>query len=309
MKRINIIITGGLGNIGSSLTKKLITNKKYFIYIVDNLYTGSLSKLPSKKYKNWKFFKLNVNSKSELNKNFKKIKIDYIFHFAALVGVNRTLKNPKKVFKDIEGIKNILELSIKKKIRKYFFSSSSEVYGETSKFPQNENSTPLNSRLPYSVVKNLGELFAKNYLKNTTVNYTIFRFFNTYGPAQNDDFVIPNFIRLAKKNKPILINGDGSQTRTFCYIDDNIDCCIKIFEKNLLNNQIINIGSDKEITILNLAKKIVKILNSKSKIYFKPKLKEGDMARRFPEIKKMKKILNRKMISLNKGIIKTSLKI
>lgn len=309
MKRINIIITGGLGNIGSSLTKKLITNKKYFIYIVDNLYTGSLSKLPSKKYKNWKFFKLNVNSKSELNKNFKKIKIDYIFHFAALVGVNRTLKNPKKVFKDIEGIKNILELSIKKKIRKYFFSSSSEVYGETSKFPQNENSTPLNSRLPYSVVKNLGELFAKNYLKNTTVNYTIFRFFNTYGPAQNDDFVIPNFIRLAKKNKPILINGDGSQTRTFCYIDDNIDCCIKIFEKNLLNNQIINIGSDKEITILNLAKKIVKILNSKSKIYFKPKLKEGDMARRFPEIKKMKKILNRKMISLNKGIINTSLKI
>lgn len=309
MKRINIIITGGLGNIGSSLTKKLITNKRYFVYIVDNLYTGNLSKLPSKKYKNWKFFKLNVNSKSELNKNFKNIKIDYIFHFAALVGVSRTLKNPKKVFKDIEGIKNILELSIKKKIKKYFFSSSSEVYGETSKFPQNENSTPLNSRLPYSVVKNLGELFAKNYLTNTTVNYTIFRFFNTYGPAQNDDFVIPNFIRLAKKNKPILINGDGSQTRTFCYIDDNIDCCIKIFEKNLLNNQIINIGSDKEITILNLAKKIVKILNSKSKIYFKPKLKEGDMARRFPEITKMKKILNRKMISLNKGIINTSLKI
>ncbi|MDB0045633.1 NAD-dependent epimerase/dehydratase family protein [Candidatus Pelagibacter sp.] len=309
MKKTNIIITGGLGNIGSSFVKKLVNNKKYFLYIVDNLYTGSLSKLPSKKYKNWKFFKLNVNSKTELNKSFKNIRIDYIFHFAALVGVSRTLMNPKKVFKDIDGIKNILQLALKKKIKKYFFSSSSEVYGETTKFPQNENNTPLNSRLPYSVVKNLGELCAKNYLTDSSINYTIFRFFNTYGPAQNDDFVIPNFIKLAKKNKPILINGDGSQTRTFCYIDDNIDCCVKIFKKNLLNNQIINIGSNKEITILSLAKKIIKILNSKSKIYFRPKLKEGDMARRFPEIKKMKKILNRRMISLDKGIIKTSIKI
>ena len=109
MKKTNIIITGGLGNIGSSFVKKLVNNKKYFLYIVDNLYTGSLSKLPSKKYKNWKFFKLNVNSKTELNKSFKNIRIDYIFHFAALVGVSRTLMNPKKVFKDIDGIKNILQ--------------------------------------------------------------------------------------------------------------------------------------------------------------------------------------------------------
>lgn len=306
MKKTNIVVTGGLGNIGSSLVKQLIKDKKNYIFIIDNLYTGKLSKLPDKKYKNWKYLKTNVNSKSSLNKSFNKIKIDYVFHFAALVGVQRTLKNPKKVFKDIDGIKNIIDLSIKKKIKKFFFSSSSEVYGETTRFPQNEDSTPLNSKLPYSVVKNIGELFTKHFFFQSKIKYTIFRFFNTYGPDQSNDFVIPNFINLAKQNKPIYINGNGSQTRTFCFIKDNIDCCIKIFNNNLLNNKTINIGSQNEISILNLAKTIIKILNSKSKIYFKDKLKEGDMARRLPDNTKMKKILKRKMITLKEGIKLTS---
>ena len=97
MKKTNIVVTGGLGNIGSSLVKQLIKDKKNYIYIIDNLYTGKLSKLPNKKYKNWKYFKINVNSKKILNKNFNKIKIDYVFHFAALVGT-KNFKKSKKSF-------------------------------------------------------------------------------------------------------------------------------------------------------------------------------------------------------------------
>ena len=103
MKKTNIVVTGGLGNIGSSLVKQLIKDKKNYIYIIDNLYTGKLSKLPNKKYKNWKYLKINVNSKSSFNKNFNKIKINY-FSFAH-VGVQRTLKS-KKSFEDIDGIKH-----------------------------------------------------------------------------------------------------------------------------------------------------------------------------------------------------------
>ncbi|HKC69394.1 MAG TPA: NAD-dependent epimerase/dehydratase family protein, partial [Bacteroidia bacterium] len=186
--------------------------------------------------------------------------------------------------------------------KRVFFSSSSEVYGEPVSLPQHEHTTPLNSRVPYAVVKNVGESFCKSYQQEYGLEYTIFRFFNTYGPGQSTDFVFPRFIASALKNQDITIYGDGLQTRTFTYIDDNIDTCLACLYKNEIVNDVINIGNDKIITVLDLAKTIISITKSNSKIIHLPPLKEGDMTRRQPDNQKMLQLLNRNLISLEDGI-------
>ena len=301
--RKNILITGGAGNIGGSLSRELV-RRGYFVTIIDNLTTGSLKKLPLKKFKNWEFIKKDINN-CNLNKIIKK-KIDYIFHYAAVVGVKRTLKNPELVLRDIKGIENILNFASSRNVKRIFYASSSEIYGEPVTIPQNEETTPLNSRLPYAIVKNVGEAFFKSFKKTRNLNFTIFRFFNTYGPLQSDQLVISKFIKNALQNKNITINGDGKQTRTFLFVDDNINITLSILEKNKFINNVVNIGNDKEITINELALKIKKILKSKSKIIHKAALLEGDMRRRKPSIKKIKKIYKNKFHSLEKGIILTS---
>ena len=298
-----ILITGGAGFIGSSLAEKLLENKENFVVIVDNLSTGHQKKLPSGR-DNLIFIKADVNDKRVVSDVMTTYKFDYVFHYAAVVGVKRTLENPLWVLKDLDGIKNILETAKNTKVRKVFYSSSSEVYGEPVEFPQNEDTTPLNSKLPYAVVKNLGEVYLKSYYKEYGLPYTILRFFNTYGPKQSKNFVISRFLYFALKNEDITIYGDGKQTRTFCYIDDNVDATIKILENDFCRNSVINIGNDNEISILDLARMIVDITGAKSKIVFLPPLKEGDMSRRFPDITKMKKILGRPLISLEEGIKK-----
>ena len=160
--------------------------------------------------------------------------------------------------------------------------------------------------MPYAIVKNVGEAFFKSFKKTRNLNFTIFRFFNTYGPLQSDQFVISKFIKNALQNKNIIINGDGKQTRTFLFVDDNINITLSILEKSKFINNVVNIGNDKEITIKELALKIKKILKSKSKIIHKSALLEGDMRRRKPSIKKIKKIYKNKFHSLEKGIILTS---
>src|SRR5574343_1994081 len=295
-----ILVTGGAGNIGSAFVKKLITNTACAVTGVDNLSTGNVGKLPDSA--NLRFVKADCNDFSQLSQIMFSGNFDYVFHFAAVVGVQRTQANPVLVLQDIEGIKNILTLSKNCSVKHVYFSSSSEVYGEPVEIPQNEYSTPLNSRVPYAVVKNVGECFFRSYWQEYQLPYTIFRFFNTYGPNQSTDFVIPRFLAAAMKNEEICIYGDGSQTRTFTYVDDTIDTMYNVFEKGLLKNDVINIGSDKLITILDLAKTIISISNSKSEIKFLPPLKEGDMTRRQPDNSKMKQILNRELISLEEGI-------
>ena len=302
--KYNILITGGAGNIGGSLSKELV-KLGHQVFIIDNLSTGSKHKLPDRNYKNWVFIKCDIN-KRNFSKFFKNIKIDYIFHYAAVVGVKKTLKHPNLVLDDVKGIENILNFALKKKVKRIFYASSSEVYGEPVTIPQNEYTTPLNSRLPYAIVKSLGEAYFKSYKKLYNINYTIFRFFNTYGPLQSDQFVITKFIKLALKNKNLPINGNGNQTRTFLYIDDNITLTETILRNNKIVNDVINIGSNKEITILNLAKKIIKLLKSQSKITFHKELKEGDMKRRKPSIEKLNNIRKHKLISLDQGILNTA---
>jgi UDP-glucuronate decarboxylase len=300
-----ILITGGAGNIGSSLADKLSQDINNEIVIVDNLITGDLNKIPANR-KNITFIKGDVNNYRDISSIMLSHRFDYLFHYAAVVGVKRTIDNPKMVLNDIEGIKNILDISKNSSIKKVFYSSSSEVYGEPVEIPQFEDTTPLNSRLPYAIVKNVGEAFFRTYHQEYGLDYTIFRFFNTYGPRQSTDFVISRFIFLAQQDKDITIYGDGLQTRTFCYIDDNLETIEQILNQSCLDNEVINIGSDQEITILDLARKVVKLLNSKSRIIHIDPLKEGDMARRRPDISKMKAVLNRELTSLDTGILLTA---
>jgi len=297
-----ILITGGAGNVASALAATLAKDENNFILIVDNLSTGSLNKIPS--LANVKFIKANVNIYNDIVPIFGRYNFDYVFHYAAMVGVKRTLENPISVLEDIEGIKNILSLSKNSGVKRVFYSSSSEVYGEPFEIPQNEKTTPLNSRLPYAIVKNVGEAFFKSYQQEYGLDYTIFRFFNTYGPNQSEDFVVARFVKAAMKNEPIYVYGDGNQTRSFCYVDDNVDTCVKIMNQDLCVNDVINIGSHKEQTILSLAQEIILYTNSKSEIIFLPALPEGDMARRCPDNSKMLAVLNRDLISLEEGVNK-----
>ncbi len=302
--KVKILVTGGAGNIGSALVEKLIGNPSNFVVIVDNLSTGFLSKLPSPEKTNWKIIKADVNNFNDISAVMLSYNFDYVFHLAAVVGVIRTQENPIAVLNDIEGIKNILNLSKNSSVKHVYFSSSSEVYGEPVELPQNEHKTPLNSRVPYAVVKNVGEAFFRSYWQAFGLPYTIFRYFNTYGPNQSTDFVVAKFLASALKNEEISIYGDGSQTRTFTYVDDTIDVCNKIFENQLLMNDVINIGNDELMTIKELAELTIKLTNSKSNIVYLPPLKEGDMTRRQPDNSKMKEILNKKLISVEEGIMR-----
>jgi len=300
----NILITGGAGFVGSAVADKLIGNPDNFVVIVDDLSTGDLRKLPSKTFENWRFVKADANEYRDIAEIMLGTSFDYVFHYAALVGVIRTQLNPVKVLRDIDGIKNVLNLSKSTGVKRVFFSSSSEVYGEPVELPQNEETTPLNSRVPYAVVKNIGEAFLRSYQKEYGLDFTIFRFFNTYGPKQSKDFVMSKFISKALNNEEITIYGDGSQTRTFCYVEDNIDACISCLTDDLYINDVINIGGEVEVKIIELAEIIIAATNSKSKIVNLPPLKEGDMLRRCPDNSKMKKILNRKLIPIEDGIKK-----
>jgi len=299
-----ILITGGAGFIGSSLAEKLISDKDNYVVIVDDLSTGDIKKLPNLPKDNWTFIKCDVNNYRDIAEIMLSYDFDYVFHYAAMVGVKRTQENPVKVLNDIHGIENILNLSKNSGVLRVFFSSSSEIYGEPVELPQNEFTTPLNSRIPYAIVKNVAEAYLKSYKKEFGLEYTIFRFFNTYGPKQSKDFVMSKFIYLALKNQNITMYGDGLQTRTFCYIDDNVDVCYQAFYEKLYINDVVNIGGEIEITILDLAKKIIEITGSASKITHLPALKEGDMKRRLPDITKMKKLLKREPVSLEDGIKK-----
>jgi len=297
-----ILITGGAGFIPSCLADKLLQNPNYHVVAVDNFLTGHSLKISNSIHNNYTFIEGDVNNRLFLEQLFSDYQFNYIFHYAAVVGVKRTTENPLLVLEDIDGIKNILELAVKHKVKRIFYSSSSEVYGEPVEMPQRELTTPLNSRLPYAIVKNLGEAFCRSYHQVHGLEYTIFRFFNTYGPKQSPDFVMSKFIRSALKNEPVTIFGDGSQTRTFCFFEDNIEACVNAFEQGKFVNDVINIGNDRETSVLELAQMIIEKTGSSSEIIHLPPLKEGDMTRRQPDITNMKTLLNRDLTLLEDGI-------
>ena len=301
-RRSSVLVTGGAGNIGSALVQRLSNLENTKVVVADNLLTGSESKLRGEGFGDYRFVKCDVNDFSDISSLFYRFGFTHVFHFAAVVGVQRTLDNPIWVLNDIDGIRNILNLSKNTGVHHVYFASSSEVYGEPFEIPQNEMSTPLNSRLPYAVVKNLGEVFLRTYHREFQLPYTIFRFFNTYGPNQSEDFVLPKFVRAAMQDEPIRVYGDGSQTRTFCYVDDTVDTCVQAFLNRAFKNDVLNVGSDVEMTIADLAHLVIEVTKSKSRIEYLPPLSEGDMTRRCPDVAKMREILARDLVDLAEGI-------
>lgn len=303
-KKTHILVTGGAGFIGSSLVDTLLHTSNYFIVVADNLSTGDIAKLPAQ-HDRLKFIRCDVNDYESISAIMHSYKFDYVFHYAAMVGVLRTQQYPLQVFNDIDGIKYICKLSVNTGVKRVFFSSSSEIYGEPVEIPQFVDSTPLNSRLPYAIVKNVGESYLRSYHQEYGLEFSIFRFFNTYGPKQSMDFVVSKFLIKALQHKDIEIYGDGLQTRTFCFIQDNIDACVSAFENNYLINQVANIGGNREITIKELAQIIIEKTHSKSKIVHVPPLKDGDMHRRCPDNTFMREhLLQRPLIPLEEGIEK-----
>ncbi len=297
-----ILVTGGAGFIPSELAARLAADPAHEVVAVDNLLTGDVRKLPLVERPNLHFIKCDANRFEDISSVFYAYRFEYVFHYAAVVGVKRTTDNPVMVLRDLDGIRNVLDLSKNTGVKRVLFSSSSEVYGEPVEIPQNERTTPLNSKLPYAIVKNVGEAFLRSYHKEYGLDYTVFRFFNTYGPKQSRDFVVSKFIRAALKGEDITIYGDGGQTRTFCYIDDNIEACVNAFTKGLVVNDVVNIGSDVEITIMDLARLIIALTGSSSHIVHLPPLEEGDMTRRMPDISRMRELLGREPLSLREGI-------
>jgi nucleoside-diphosphate-sugar epimerase len=297
----SILVTGGAGNIGSALVRALVSRPNAEVVVADNLLTGSLEKLRIDA-RNLTFIKCDVNDFNDISSLFYRFRFTHVFHFAAVVGVQRTLENPLLVLRDITGVENILGLCKNTGVKRVYFSSSSEVYGEPFEIPQHESTTPLNSRLPYAVVKNVGEVYLRTFQREFGLPYTIFRFFNTYGPRQSEDFVLPRFVRAALAGKPITVYGDGSQTRTFCYVDDTVDACTTVHAQGACENDVINIGSDVEMSILELARTVIRVVGSGSPVEFLPPLPEGDMSRRCPDISKMRALLKRPLLPLEEGI-------
>jgi UDP-glucose 4-epimerase len=300
---VKVLITGGAGFIPSCMAEKLLSLGGYELVLVDSMLTGRMENIPV--HPNCRFIKCDVNNHRDIAAVMTGYKFDYVFHYAAVVGVLRTLENPVMVLDDIQGIRNILELSKNTGVKRVFYSSSSEVYGEPVELPQHEYTTPLNSRLPYAVVKNIGESYCRSYHQEYGLDYTIFRFFNTYGPKQSPDFVMSKFLNAALRGDDITIYGDGSQSRTFCYIDDNIDACLTTFLDEAYKNEVYNVGNDHVITIKELAETIIELTGSDSRIVHLPALKEGDMTKRQPDIGRMKELLGRDLLSYKEGILRT----
>jgi len=311
-----ILITGGAGFIGSHLTKKLL-EKNYQVIVVDNLITGSEKNIKEfKNNKNFTFIKANViKPLDNLLGNFSKI--NFIFHLASPASPNH--KSPisyhqlalETMLVNTVGTLALLKLA-KKNQAKFLFASTSEVYGNPLVHPQDENYfgnvNPVGPRSVYDESKRFGETLTSYFINKKGVDGRIARIFNTYGPNMriDDKRMVVNFIIQALKNKKITIYGDGSQTRSLCYVDDLVDGLIKLMFNKNTNGQIINLGNPKEHKVLEYAKIIKRLTRSKSKIVFEEELPIDDPIKRKPEIKKAKKLLNwEPKTDLIKGLKKT----
>lgn len=298
MDQGQILITGGSGLVGTYLTKKLLKHKKYQITVVDK-------RTPA--IKGIKFVKSNFSNTKIMLPLLKEA--DYLFHLAAMVGVDNCRLNPKKVLRvNYEDTKKLIDWCVRAKIKKIVFASSSEIYGNSKKLPFREENKPAPIS-DYAKCKLKIEKILKKVQEKSSIKVGIVRLFNVYGPGQKD-MVIPLFVEAAINNKPLRVLGDGYQTRTFMYVSDAALGIHKIFNFDA-DFEIFNIGSEEEIKIKDLAKIILKLFpNSKSKIVKVPyggkyRGRELEIQRRVPSIDKAKRLLNFKpKITLEQGIQK-----
>lgn len=293
------LITGGSGFIGSHLAESLISRGDEVV-IVDNQSTGSIANLKNIVAK-VEFIYGDILDKSLLEKHV--LKSDHIVHLAAALGVLNIVNKPLQSLKiNIQGTEKVLELADKFK-KPILIASTSEVYGKNNKVPLNEDDDriighPLKSRWSYSEAKAVDESLAYFYYLENKLPIRIVRFFNTVGPRQIGQYgmVVPRFVSAALKNEPIQVYGSGDQIRCFCHISDAIRALLLVIDSNKAIGQVFNVGNNQQISIMDLAKKVIEITGSKSKINkipYSEAYPEGfeDMQRRVPDISKIKNIL------------------
>lgn len=298
-----ILVTGGAGFIGSHLVDSLIEDG-YDVVCVDNLITGKESNVAQ--YKNREEFRFIKADVSEDKLDLKEI--DYIFHLASPASPADFSKFPLKIaLTNSVGTLNMLKHA-KKLDAKFLLASTSEVYGDPLEHPQKEtywgNVNSFGPRSCYDESKRFAETLTYIFLNEEGVDARIVRIFNTYGPRmrEEDGRAVSNFVTSALKNEPIEVYGDGTQTRSFCYVSDMVDGIKKAMFTKDTKGEVFNIGNPDEYKIIDLAKKIKKMTDSKSEIVFTD-LPEDDPQQRKPDITKAKEKLNwEPKVSVNEGL-------
>ncbi len=298
MRKQKILITGAAGFIGYSLCKKLLNNSNNKVIGLDNLnsyYSIKLKKerIKDLKYsKNFKFYKLDLLEKNKLNNLFKTVKFDIVYNFAAQAGVRYSFENPESYVKsNIIGFNNTLNLIKKYKVKKFFFASSSSVYGDIGPFPKKENSK-LNTLNIYSLSKLSNEIIAKSFCKTSKTQIIGLRFFSIYGEWGRPDMLILKYLLAAKKRKNFELYNYGNHYRDFTYIDDAIEIVLKLSKKKINKKfDIFNICSSKPIKITEILK-IINNFKINTKVTKKP-LHTADVFKTYGDNRKVKKIIKK----------------
>ena len=304
MVTMNIVITGGSGFVGSYLCEKLI-NDGHKIIVIDNLLTGSTKNVNNLlDNENFSFIEHDVQDHIEIED-----KVDYVLHFASAASPKAYTEHPVNTLKaGSVGTINTLGLA-KKHSAEYLLASTSEVYGDPLISPQNEeywgNVNPNGERSMYDEAKRFAEAAVATYSRSYGLKTKIVRIFNTYGPRMqlNDGRVVTNFIVQALRNENITIYGDGTQTRSFSYVEDTVAGIISLM--NSTEYDVFNIGNPNEMTVGKLAEKIIELTDSTSEIKYL-ELPNDDPKQRKPDITKAKTKLNwEPKVNLDEGLAKT----
>ena len=301
----NILVTGGAGFLGSWICDVLVESKANVICL-DNFSSGlkeNISHLLGRK--NFKFVQHDITQPIFFNEE-----IDIVMHLASRASPFEFEKYPIQILKaNTLGIWVALGIA-KKHEAKFLYTSTSEIYGDAKEIPTTEeyrgNVNPIGPRSCYDEAKRCGESYVIAYRMQHGLDTRIARIFNTYGPRMRAEGiygrVVPRFVEQALSNKPITVFGDGTQTRSFCYVTDQVEGLLKLAFSKRAEGEVVNIGSDREITILELAKLIKELTKTSSEIEFHP-LPKDDPMRRKPDISKAKKLLGWKpKVELEEGL-------
>ena len=295
---MKILLTGGAGFIGSHLAEKLIS-EGHSVTALDNLSTGSSANLNSLKgSSDFKLVEASMLDKSIVNQLV--ADSDGVIHLGAALGVQRILERPYESFiANTQGTENLIIAAAESK-KKIFIASTSEIYGKNPEQPLNEESdrvigSPKLLRWAYSEAKAIDESLAQMFAQSHGLSYVVGRFFNTVGPRQSGMYgmVLPRFVSAALKGEALEVHGDGLQTRTFCHVLDSIDAVVRLFLSSKAIGEAFNIGGEGEISIKDLAQKVIAITGSKSEIKYisyQSAYPQGfdEMMRRVPDTSKLR---------------------
>ena len=299
------LVTGAAGFLGSHLCDELL-ERGYKVVGIDNFFRGKKENLPV--HPNFKFYEVDLVNDYAGDIIFDE-KPDVLFHYAAINGTEYFYDIPTKVFNDnIEITKNILNGIKDSSIKKVIYTSTSEVYGDNPPLPTPESHmiqlNVFSDRDSYASSKAIGEFYVKYYCQEYGINYLILRPFNTYGPRMDNTKygqVVPEFFRKLDDEQFTII-GDGTPTRSFCHVDDHKRLAVMLSEE--VSDNVVNIGNDEEITILDLAKKVHKVGGKEFNPSFLPP-RDYDTKRRQPDISKIKELFeDYKFISIDEGLKK-----